>query len=169
MRKEAKYNIYNILVNVGIKHIVVMPDSMNVRLLRYIPDDQDINIIQVLNETDAVTVTSGLNLTGQLSIAMFENSGIRSACDILTRLELSHHIHNIYFLSSRGGIGEENWWGVMHRKVTTNILDELNIFQIDINNIEMLEYELYNAIKTFKTEQISVTLNFTPMFFENLD
>ena len=161
-------SVNEIFVNAGIKYFVIMPDSMNSKLLKCVQENSHINIIQGLNETDVITITSGLNLTGTLSVAVFENSGIRSICDIITRFELSHHIHNIYLLSSRGELGEENWWGIMHKKVTSNILEELNILYTNVNCIQEFEIELSKAIRSFKTEQISVALNLTPSFYNSI-
>lgn len=156
------------LANLKVEYFVIMPDSMNSKLLECIRTNTDINIIQGLNETDVITIASGLNLTGKLSVAVIENSGIRSICDILTRFETSHHIHNIYLLSSRGELGEENWWGIMHKRVTLSILTELNILYADVSDIQDFAIKFPKAIKSFKTEQISVALNLTSTFFQSI-
>lgn len=153
---------------VGIRYIVIMPDSMSSKLYACLSEEGNSNIIHCLNETDVVTITSGLNITGVLSVAIMENSGIRSACDLISRFELSHHIHNIYIISSRGGIGEENWWGIRHKTVTMEILNKLNILCTEVHSIDELQTALHKAVKSFKTEQTSVVLNLTSDFFDNL-
>ena len=143
-----------------------MPDSMNSKLYPHIQGKME--IIQCLNETDVVTIASGLNLSGCLSVAIMENSGMRSACDVISRFETMHHIHNIYTLSSRGDIGEENWWGIRHKQVTDGIISDLRMLSMDIHGIGEFAEGLLRAVKTLKTEQVSVVLNLSADFFENI-
>lgn len=141
---------------------------MSCSLCAYIGEDSNLDIIQCLNETDAVTIASGLNIAGVLSVVIMENSGIRSACDLISRFEISHHIHNIYILSSRGDIGEENWWGIKHKSVTAEILSSLHTLCMDIHNITEFRVGLAKAIKSFRTDQASIVLNLTHDFFDSL-
>ncbi len=161
-------SISEILKRERIKKIVFMPDSLTVKILNETElRNNGIDYIQVLNESDAVTICSGLNLSGMLSLCVMENSGIRSACDIISRLELSHGIHNLYIVSNRGEIGEENWWGVFHNDVTDQIIKSTNMKSILVNNVSEFEIALHNAIKTFKTEQVSAVLLLSYSFFED--
>lgn len=159
--------IAKVLYEEGIKQIVIMPDSLiskciNEREL----ECYGVEVIQVLNESDAVCICSGLNLTGQIVVCMMENSGIRSACDIISRFELAHGIHNIFVLTNRGKIGEENWWGVYHNEVTGQILKVTRMNIISVKSLSAFQCALHNAIKTFKTEQKSVAILLEYSFFE---
>lgn len=159
--------IAKVLYEEGIKQIVIMPDSLiskciNKKEFEYL----EVEVIQVLNELDAVSISSGLNLTGSKTICMMENSGIRSACDIISRFELAHGIHNMFVLSDRGKIGEENWWGVYHNEVTYEILKLTHMSIISVKNIYEFQYALHNAIKTFRTEQKSVAILLEYSFFK---
>jgi len=161
-------SIAKVFTRLCIKNMVCMPDSLNSRLLNALNTENEIKVIQCLNETDAITICSGLNLGGQLSVAAFENSGIRSVADILTRFEIAHHIHNIYLLTIRGLLGEENWWGMAHQRVTDNILKELNIVSTRVTEIGELEPVMDSAIKSYKTGQVSIAINLTPNFFRSI-
>lgn len=163
-----KEQLDQIFTSLGVEYFVIMPDSMNGKLYEYIAKNSDMNVIQGLNETDVITIASGLNLSGRLSVAVMENSGIRSVCDLLSRFEISHHIHNIFLISARGEIGEENWWGIRHQMVTSEILNCLNILNENIHTIKEFELGLSKAIKSFKTGQTSVVLNLTIDFFKNI-
>lgn len=139
--------------------MICVPDSLNSRIL----DERDllcehIGYVQVLNEISAVALSSGLNLTGSKSICLIENSGLRFACDIITRFELAHGIHNIYVLANRGIIGEENWWGVFHNEVTQDVVRRTCMKTIEVNTSTELFSALKKALKTFQTEQVSVAL-----------
>ena len=162
-------HIPDIFTKLSIKNVVCMPDSLNNRMIGILNNCSTITVLQCLNETDVITICSGLNLGGQLSIAAFENSGIRSVADILTRFESSHHIHNIFLLSKRGSLGEQNWWGVNHQLVTNSILCDLNILIEHVDSIYQLESALTNATKTFRTDQKSIALCLSPTFFESVN
>jgi len=163
-----RLSVIEIFTRLCVKNVVFMPDSLNSRLFNALNTDNEIKMIQCLNETDAITICSGLNLGGQLSVVAFENSGIRSVADILTRFEVAHHIHNIYLLTDRGLLGEENWWGMAHQRVTNTILKELNIISVKVTEIDELEQVIDSAIKSFKTGQVSVAINLTPNFFKSI-
>lgn len=158
-----------ILLNVGIRHLVAVPDSLGSKLINVDSlKRHNIQYIQTLNEISAVAISSGLNLTGEKTICLIENTGIRFACDIISRFELAHGIHNIYLLSYRGTLGEENWWGVFHDSITLDIIDHLlmKIEKVDSGN--ELEKALNRAIQSFRTEQVSVVILLTYDFFEEL-
>lgn len=162
-------NFTEILMAVGIKAVVSVPDSLNSKLVK--ADElanHNIIYIQSLNEISAVAISSGLNLTGKRTICIIENTGLRYAADIVTRFELAQGIHNIYMLSNRGGIGEENWWGVFHNEITQDIIQGNHMRTIMINSISDLESALRSAVKTFCTEQVSVALLLNYSFFEDL-
>ncbi len=162
-------NFTEILVSVGISAVVCVPDSLNSKLIH---EEElakcNIAYIQPLNEISAVAVSSGFNLTGKRSLCIIENSGLRYAADIITRFELSQGIHNMYLLSNRGGIGEENWWGVFHDEITHDIIKKNHMRTIRIDNITELDRALQNGIKTFSTEQVSIVLLLNYCFYEDL-
>lgn len=161
--------IAKIFYDEGIENVVMMPDSLISKCVCSNDLQQyGIDFIQTLNESDAVCISSGLNLTGSRTVCMMENSGIRSACDIISRFELGHGIHNIYILTNRGNIGEENWWGVCHNEVTNEILKAVKMKTIAVKSIEEFCQAIHNAIKTFRTEQASVTIFLEYSFFEEI-
>lgn len=158
-----------ILVSVGMRALVSVPDSLNSKLINEKElAKHNIAYIQTLNEISAVAVSSGLNLSGEKSLCIIENSGLRYAADIITRFELAQGIHNMYLLSNRGGIGEENWWGVFHDEITRDIIKRNHMRVIKIDRTTELESALRNGIKTFRTEQVSVVLLLNYCFYEDL-
>lgn len=162
-------NFSEMLYNVGIQTVVSVPDSLNSNLINTEElAAHRIRYIQSLNEISAVAISSGLNLTGCKSICVFENTGLRYACDIITRFESSHAIHNMYLLSNRGFIGEENWWGVFHNEVTNDIVEKNHMKTITVDKNSCLSEALEKALCTFNTEQVSVVLLLNYSFYEDL-
>ncbi len=153
----------------GVKKLIVMPDSLISKCINLVQLEQHkIDYIQVLNESEAVCICSGLNLTGTCSVCLMENTGIRSACDIISRFELAHGIHNIFILTNRGEVGEENWWGVYHNEVTTEILRAIKIKTVSVATLNEFQWALHNAIKIFKTEQTSIAILLSYSFFKEI-
>lgn len=166
---SIKMTFTEILRDEGVKKIVVMPDSLISKCIDLGQlEQQKIDYIQVLNESEAVCICSGLNLTGVCSVCIMENSGIRSACDIISRFELAHGIHNIFILTNRGEVGEENWWGIYHNEVTIEILRTIKIKTISVATMSEFQWAVHNAIKTFKTEQTSIAILLEYSFFEGI-
>lgn len=162
-------NFAEILYIEGVEKIVIMPDSLISKYIDlYQLEQQKIDYIQVLNESEAVCICSGLNLTGVCSVCVMENSGIRSSCDIISRFELAHGIHNIFILTNRGEVGEENWWGIYHNEVTTAILNAIKIKTISVSTINEFHKAMHNAIKTFRTEQTSIAILLEYSFFKEI-
>lgn len=158
-----------ILWNEGVKKIVVMPDSLISKCIDLVQlEEHKMDYIQVLNESEAVCICSGLNLTGICSVCVMENSGIRSACDIISRFELAHGIHNIFILTNRGKVGEENWWGIYHNEVTNEILKAIKIKVVSAATVNEFQWAIHNAIKTFKTEQASIAILLEYSFFKEI-
>jgi len=158
-----------ILKNNNIKYVVTVPDSLSSKLIK---KDQLVNegitYIQSLNELSAVSISSGLNITGEKTLCVIENSGIRFACDIISRFELCHRIHNMYMVSGRGDIGEENWWGIFHESITKEIISNLPIKCCIVNSFSELETAIDKTVKSFCTEQVSTLIILSSDFFKEL-
>lgn len=162
-------NFAEILAFAGISAVVCVPDSLNSKLINELElTNNNILYIQALNEISAVAISSGMNLTGTRTLCIMENSGLRYAADIITRFELAQGIHNIYLLSNRGGLGEENWWGVFHDEITSDIISRNHMRTMKVIGKSNLLSALQNGIKTFCTEQVSVVLLLDYCFYEDL-
>lgn len=158
-----------LLKNNNIKYVVTVPDSLSSKLIH---KEQlfrrGITYIQALNELSAVSISSGLNITGERALCVIENSGIRFACDVISRFELCHKIHNMYIVSGRGDIGEENWWGIFHDSITKEIISNLPIKHCTVNSVNELEDAIKKSIRSFATEQVSTLIVLSSTFFEEL-
>ncbi len=162
-------NVAEVLQKNGFKNVVTVPDSLNGRLFKQQAlEAYGIRYIQVLNEISAVAISSGLNIVGNYSICLIENSGIRYACDIITRFEIGHGIHNIYIISNRGDFGERNWWGVFHNEVTFEILEQCRMKVMFINSSDELIVGLKKTMETFLSGQVSTVLVLNYTLYEEL-
>lgn len=161
-------SIPNLFIDLEIEYIIFVPDSLNSKFIRLLDGNDSIKVMYCATETEAITIGSGISLCGKRAVIVMENSGLRSVADILTRFELSHHIHNIFIISARGKLGEENWWGVMHEKVTASIIRELNMASTYVDDFHELSEAMRNAMNSFKSEQLSVVIQLTKRFYEEI-
>lgn len=159
----------SVLAKNKIQYIVTVPDSLSSKLIKKEQlVNRGIRYIHALNELSAVSISSGLNLTGERAVCVIENSGIRFACDVITRFELCHKIHNMYMITGRGSIGEENWWGIFHESITNDIISNLPVKWCIVNSFAELETAVDKSVKSFTTEQVSTIIILSSVFFEGL-
>lgn len=161
--------IIDCLLENKIEYAVVMPDSLSQKLISILINSNDIEVLLCTNELEAISISSGLNIAGRRTILIMENSGISSIADVLTRLEVAHHIHNIILTSYRGDMGEANWWGISHSRVSKSIINELHIPSKKIICTKDFVKVFYDAVQSFKSEQTSVILYLTKDFFDELE
>jgi len=167
MDKSLKVIIADALFDADIKCAVIMPDSLSSQVFsETLLHTKKIELVQVQNENDAIAISSGRNLTGDLTVCIMENSGIRYGCEMITRFETIQGIHNIYILSWRGTFGERNWWGIFHDINTKSIIKNLRFKTISVKSKLDFKPALTQAVATFLSEQVSVALILERQFFE---
>ena len=125
----------------------------HVTLMGNLTKDPDLRYISVTNEGEGVSIASGLWLGGKSPIMIMENSGLRVACEPLSRLGITHGIPVLMMVGYVGDIGERNWWGVAHGIVMESLLQALRIPYITVRKVE----EFKDAIERAK-QHIAVSL-----------
>lgn len=167
MNEQSKKLIADALHDAGIRCVVIMPDSLSSQILSKTHfQNNKIELLQVQNENDAIAISSGRNLTGDLTVCVMENSGIRYGCEMITRFETIQGLHNIYILSWRGTIGERNWWAMFHDLNTKSIIENLRFKVICVKDKSDFKLALTHAVVSFLSEQVSVALILEKHFFE---
>ena len=104
------------LVIEGLKHarvrfVVGLPDSMLAGVYVAAGKDPDIRYVAVTNEAEGASVAAGAWITGGRSVLVMENSGLRAACEALSRLGLVNGIPVTMLMGYRGDLGERFHWG----------------------------------------------------------
>jgi len=156
------------MVNVGVKVVCAVPDSMLAPLELRLSRSREIEYIPAAHEATCVGIVAGLQLAGVRSLILMENSGLRSACESLARLHLSHHLFTCSLISHRGAFGERNWWGIAHEPTMIPLLTTLNIRSQPVGSVADLEQALDDAFNLLAAGQTGVALLAEPSFCKEL-
>lgn len=160
--------VCRILVAVGVQHVIALPDSLLAPLCLEAAKTPELDYIQTTHESTAIALAAGLNVCGRRAVVMMENSGLRSACETLARLNLSHHLFTCALISHRGAFGERNWWGLAHHETMYPLLDILRIRYRSVAAVSEVRSSLLWAFDTLAAGQCSVALIVEPGLTEAL-
>ena len=160
--------VYNALLAASVRAVVAMPDSLLSPLCARLRLGTAITYVQTCSETVCVGLASGINLTGSRALILMENSGLRSACESIARMHLSHHIFACYLVSHRGALGERNWWGQAHDDTMEPLLHLLRFRWTWVPTIDAFPSLLMSAYASLEAQQCSTMLVAEAPFLEAL-
>lgn len=149
---------YEALAAADVRLVVAVPDSLLSPLLDRIAIGTDIRYVQANDEATAVAMAAGATLAGSRVVVVMENSGLRRACETLSRLLLAHRQHIAMLISHRGSFGEENWWGVAHSRTMKSHLEMLAVPWIGVDSVARLKDAVEAAFAMLGTGQCSVCI-----------
>ncbi|MEU8799797.1 hypothetical protein [Spirillospora sp. NPDC048819] len=151
-------DLYQGMLSAGVELAVALPDSLLSPLCAMTAERGEIPYVQCCDEATAIGIAAGANLAGTCTLVLMENSGLRRACETLSRFVLSHRLHVAMLLSHRGAFGEANWWGLAHSETMAPHLEMLRIKTEHVTAAVDFEDALRRAYSTLRTGQSSVAL-----------
>ena len=86
----------------GITHVVGLPDNSTAALFHELAEDPDIYLINVTREGEAFATAAGLWIGGQKPLVLIQNTGFLEAGDALRGTLLRMRIPVVCFVSYRG-------------------------------------------------------------------
>lgn len=113
------------LKEAGVSVVAALPDSLLKEAYRAFARDSGLRYVLVANEAEMPGICAGAYLGGMRAVMVMENSGLRQACEPLTRLSWAHHVPLVVIVSHRGEFGERYWWGHNHSQVMEPLLEAL--------------------------------------------
>jgi sulfopyruvate decarboxylase subunit alpha len=111
----------------NVELVGALPESHLKSIYLSVQASPNIDYILVSNESELPGLVAGAYLGGKRALMIMENSGLRQACEPITRLAFAHHMPLVMVVSYRGDLGEANWWGHNHAQVMAPLLDALRI------------------------------------------
>jgi sulfopyruvate decarboxylase subunit alpha len=108
----------------GITHVVGLPDNSTAALFHELADDPDIYLITVTREGEAFATAAGLWIGGQKPLVLIQNTGFLEAGDALRGTLMRMRIPVIFFVSYRGYKSIPN---PLPEKLTVDILTRRDI------------------------------------------
>jgi sulfopyruvate decarboxylase subunit alpha len=158
MKESAARLMVKEMKSAGIKLLTCLPDGGLKELYFLCRDDPDFEFVPVTNEGEGAAIAAGAWLGGKRSLMFMENSGIRVASEVLSRLSIGLEIPVLLLMSYRGSIGEGNWWGENHGVMMEPMLKALRIPYIIIEREEDIEGSLRKAIRTVDSSKHHVAI-----------
>ena len=158
MKESAAKLMVKEMKSAGIKLITCLPDGGLKELYFLCQDDPDFEFVPVTNEGEGAAIAAGAWLGGKRALMFMENSGIRVASEILSRLNIGLDIPVLLLMSYRGSIGEGNWWGETHGVMMEPMLKTLRIPYMIIEKEEDIEGSVRRAINTMDSSKNHVAI-----------
>lgn len=87
---------------IGITHVVGLPDNSTAALFHELADDPDIYLITVTREGEAFAIAAGLWIGGQRPLIVIQNTGLLEAGDALRGTLIRMRIPLVILVSYRG-------------------------------------------------------------------
>lgn len=149
------------LADANVKIVGALPESRLKSIFVALAEQSDIRYVRVSNEADLPGLIAGAYLGGARALMITENSGLRQACEPISRLAFSHHMPLVMVVSFRGDFGESNWWGHNHAQVMEPLLDALRIPYRVISRVDDLAGSIEKAFLHADASQWPVCLVLT--------
>ncbi|MFE2089170.1 hypothetical protein [Streptomyces sp. NPDC059460] len=145
----------------NVKIVGALPESHLKSLYVALAESPDVKYVRVSNEADLPGLIAGAYVGGARALMISENSGLRQACEPISRLAYSHHMPLVMVVSYRGDFGEGNWWGHNHAQVMTPLLNALRIPFWVIDRVDRLPAAIGKAFVHADASQWPVCLVLT--------
>ena len=87
---------------IGVTHVVVLPDNSTAALFHALADDPDIYLITVTREGEAFATAAGLWIGGQKPLVLIQNTGFLESGDALRGTLVRMRIPVVCLISYRG-------------------------------------------------------------------
>lgn len=144
----------------GVSLVTAVPESLLRSAYAALAETRDIRYVRVANEAEMPGICAGAYLGGTRAVMMMENSGLRQACEPLTRLAWAHRLPMVLLMAHRGDFGERNWWGHNHAQTMGPILDALRFPYWHVRTLDEIRPSLRKAWDHADSSQWPVALVF---------
>ena len=115
------------LVDAGVFLAAAVPDSQLLGIHRLLREQNKIRYVLAGNEADLPGICAGAYFGGKKAMMIMENSGLRQACEPISRFAFTHHVPMVMVMSYCGDFGERNWWAINHGQTMEPLLNALHI------------------------------------------
>ncbi len=159
---------YTAMLAAGTDLVAGVPDSLLAPLHHALRLRREIRYVPCCDEATAVGIAAGAALAGARSLVVMENSGLRRACESLSRFVLGHRLHTVLLVSHRGAFGEANWWGIGHSRTMRPHVEMLGIASTGVDRIPDFGATLAAAFAMHGTGQVTACIIASPSFCAEL-
>jgi sulfopyruvate decarboxylase subunit alpha len=141
--------------------VAAVPDSHMKSAHRLLREQNEIRYVLAGNEADLPGICAGAYMGGKKALMIMENSGLRQACEPLSRFAFTHHMPLVMIMSYCGDFGERNWWAINHAQTMEPLLQALRIPFRVISDPDEIKPNIERAFMHADSSQWPVALVFT--------
>jgi sulfopyruvate decarboxylase subunit alpha len=145
----------------GVSIVAAVPDSHMSGAHRLLREQNTIRYVLASNELDLPGICAGAYFGGKKALMIMENSGLRQACEPISRYAFTHHVPLVMIMSYCGDFGERNWWAINHGQTMEPILNALRIPFRVMNDPKEIKPNIGRAFMHADSSQWPVALVFT--------
>jgi sulfopyruvate decarboxylase subunit alpha len=147
--------------------VATVPDSQLLSIHRLLREQSKIRYVLASNEADLPGLCAGAYFGGKKAMMIMENSGLRQACESISRFAFTHQVPLVLVMSYCGDFGERNWWAINHGRTMEPLLNALRIpFRI-LDDPADLEANIGRAFRHADASQWPVALVLTGACLES--
>lgn len=149
------------LKEAGVSIVAAVPDSHLKSAHKLLREQNTIRYVLASNELDLPGICAGAYFGGKKSVMIMENSGLRQACEPISRYAFTHHVPLVMIMSYCGDFGERNWWAINHAQTMEPLLQALKIPFRVIDKLENIKTSIGRALMHADSSQWPIALAFT--------
>lgn len=102
LQRERSRRIVDALLQIGITHVVGVPDNATRLVFELLDAQQDIDVVYVCREGEAWAVASGLWIGGKVPVVIIQNTGFLESGDALRGTAMEMEIPLLVLMDYRG-------------------------------------------------------------------
>jgi sulfopyruvate decarboxylase alpha subunit len=118
--------VFDILTELDIRQVAIVPDAGHSRLIRLCEDDPNKRVVTLTTEEEGVALLAGAWLGGQKGVLLLQSSGVGNCINMLSLMQTCQ-LPLLMLVTMRGEWGEFNPWQVPMGQATKPALEAMGV------------------------------------------
>jgi sulfopyruvate decarboxylase alpha subunit len=118
--------VFDILSDLDIRQVAIVPDAGHSRLIRLCEDDPRKRVVTLTTEEEGVALLAGAWLGGERGVLLLQSSGVGNCINMLSLIETCQ-MPLLMLVTMRGEWGEFNPWQVPMGRGTQPVLEAMGV------------------------------------------
>jgi sulfopyruvate decarboxylase alpha subunit len=118
--------VFDILTDLGVRQVAIVPDAGHSRLIRLCEDDPNKRVVTLTTEEDGVALLAGAWLGGEKGVLLIQSSGVGNCINMLSLMQTCQ-LPLLMLVTMRGDWGEFNPWQVPMGQGTEPALQAMGV------------------------------------------
>jgi sulfopyruvate decarboxylase alpha subunit len=118
--------VFNILTDLDVRQVAIVPDAGHGRLIRLCEDDARKRVVTLTTEEEGVALLAGAWLGGEKGVLLLQSSGVGNCINMLSLMQTCQ-LPLLMLVTMRGEWGEFNPWQVPMGQGTQPALEAIGV------------------------------------------